>query len=199
MKIAFCDFETTGLPAWQQPSDHVCQPWIVSQSVIKRNDFDEIAQHYTLVTAGAESDPEALDAHGLTHAFLAENGQPAAEAIQDFVSLISDVDLFVSHNVHFDRRIARIAIKRFLGIDQAEAFKNTPYFCTMQAYKQMKGLKKFDKGGSLDAACQGMEIPELKPRAGKHHALDDTKRCMALFDALVMVGHGPAGYHPIAA
>lgn len=195
MIIAFADFETTAFPNWSMPHDDDSQPWTVSQGVIKRNDFKETAVHYCLVKAPAASHPDALAVHGLTADFLDENGVTPTEAVTDFLNCIHDIDLFVSHNKNFDRKILLIAISRFLGDACVKAFEDVPTFCTMSAYRSMTGAKKYN----LDAAC--FDLLGMPPRGEgvPHTSLDDARRCMALFDALVVKGHGPRGYRPKAA
>lgn len=182
MQIAFIDHETTGLPAYGKRSDDPAQPYVVSQAIRVDVNRDTIRQHYSLVIPATPSCMEAEMVHGLSQEYLERYGGFAAKAANQFWEIVRSADLIVAHNAAFDRRIARIAIKRFLGEKVADKFMAIQHFCTMQEYKKLKGIPYRGKGGSLDAACA--DILNEKPRERTHHALDDMMRCAALYYAL---------------
>ncbi len=189
MKMAFMDYETTDLPVWGKPSGDDCQPYMVSAAVIIRDNSQVIAQYHDFIAAPVESAPKAFEAHGLTKAYLDDRGTDMVQAAKDITALVQNCDYLVAHNVNFDKRILRISIKRFLDDDTAEKVKRIPHYCTMKACKDMWGLRRYDKGGTLDDCCE--KLLQMAPREGPHGALEDVNRCLALYDELVRLGHGP--------
>ena len=196
MKISFLDFETTGLPEYQKPSHDDCQPYITSMAIHtidKDMDNGKIVNRiYGLVQTPRESEPEALETHGLAKEYLDKVGMTPTQAAQMLYIATKGSDLIVAHNCAFDRRIARIAFARYISRDAADTWKEIPYYCTMVQYRRYANLRKFDKGASLEAVSQN--FLSLPPSRGHHNSYTDMHRCQMVFKKLCELGQTPDGW-----
>jgi DNA polymerase III epsilon subunit-like protein len=130
MNTLVFDTETTGLPLWNDPSDHPGQPYIVD---IAASLFDptglEIDRFDAIVKPGVPIPDELARLHGITTEIAMEQGIEMAEAHAHFMALVGNAGLIVGHNVSFDIRLARIQAARVTG----EKWDNPlPTFCTMR-------------------------------------------------------------------
>lgn len=130
MNTLVFDTETTGLPLWNDPSDHPDQPYIVD---IAASLFDptglEIDRFDAIVKPGVPIPEELARLHGITTEMAMESGIEIAEAHANLMALVDKASLIVGHNVSFDIRLARIQAARATG----EKWDNPlPTFCTMR-------------------------------------------------------------------
>jgi DNA polymerase III epsilon subunit-like protein len=130
MNVLVFDTETTGLPLWNDPSDHPDQPYIVD---IAATLFDgsglEIDRFDSIVKPGVPIPEELARLHGITTEMAMDQGIEIATAHSVLMGLIADADLIVGHNVSFDIRMARIQAVRATGNKWDNPL---PTFCTMR-------------------------------------------------------------------
>lgn len=124
------DTETTGLPLWNDPSDHPGQPHIVDLACTL---FDaaglEVASLDMIVNPGVEIPVEVARIHGITTEVAQEYGVDPREAHDQFMSLLGRAELLIGHNVSFDVRMMRILAARVTGEKWDNPLRT---FCTMR-------------------------------------------------------------------
>ena len=187
--LAF-DTETTGLPLWKEPSEHPDQPHMV-QLAAKLFDPEtrEVRESIDVLIKpdGWVIPDEVIAVHGITNERAAAEGIPEVEAIQMLLSMAMQAKELVGHNVSFDKRIARIAIKRYIGSSEpdapepeADAFKAIPEFCTMWKSRPYTKLP----GNKLPKLTEAYQHFTGKPMEGAHSAGGDVEGCMTVYFAL---------------
>lgn len=128
--ILVFDTETTGLPVWNEPSDHPDQPHVVD---IACSLFDatgcEVERFDTIINPGVEIPLEAARIHGVTTEVAQEYGVRPDVAFSAFERLVGKASLIVGHNVDFDIRMMRIMGARVTG-EKWDC--GLPKFCTMR-------------------------------------------------------------------
>ncbi len=186
----FLDTETTGLPAWKEPSDSDAQPHLVQLGAILA-DLDTgnvIASMDVIIKPDDWTIPDVtIEVHGITNELALDVGIPEEKALDMLLSLWigGRTDNFhrrVAHNRTFDQRIIRIACKRYQATPVAEEWANKDNFdCSMlMARKAMKGLPEAG-GGSLASAHLHFCGKEIE---GAHNAIVDARACMDVYLAM---------------
>lgn len=193
------DFETTGFPNFKDPSDHPNQPHIVQIGAILV-DLDTREEISVLEVIVRPTDwiipDEAAAVHGITTERALAEGIPEVEALTELLSLWGAGDKSpvprVAHNRSFDDRIARIGLKRFIGVEAADAWKSAPGHCTAilstpivkcPPTEKMKLAKRFHhKTPTLTEAYthffgEGFD--------GAHSALADCRACLRVYLAIL--------------
>lgn len=178
-KIVFYDTETTGLPDWKTPSGGENQPHIVQLGVLLVDaDTRKIIDSMDVIVkpSGWEIPQEMTDIHGITQEQALEEGIPEQEALIGFLNMCGDHDL-VAHNRTFDKRIIRIATKRYCNEDTIQhwAGNKEQHACTMLMANK---IMKIGKMPSLEEAYKHFTGKELE---GSHNALVDAKACMEIY------------------
>jgi DNA polymerase-3 subunit epsilon len=189
----FFDTETTGLPLWNQPSEDPGQPHIVqlaaklvnleTREVLKSMDVLVKPEGWSWDDSAASED-KAFQAHRITMERATAEGIPEAEAITQFLAMVDEAGEVIGHNVSFDKRMARIAIKRYLeitGPDEpspiADGFKDKPDFCTMWKSKPICRLP----GNKLPKLTEAFLHFTGKAMEGAHSADGDVDGCIAVY------------------
>lgn len=190
----FFDTETTCMILWKEPSDHPDQPHIV-QLAAKLVDLDtrEVIKSMDVLVKpeGWTSSAEALAVHGITEERATVDGIPEADAVRQFLDMAAELsveEMVIGHNVTFDQRIVRIAIKRHLDVANAvegaiqpsDVWKAVPAFCTMWKSKPHTKLPG-NKHPKLTEAYQHFIG---KPMEGAHSAGGDVDGCIAVYFAI---------------
>lgn len=213
MKPFFYDTETTGLPAFSEPSESPNQPHLVEIAAILCGDDGKVirkVQHIIKPDGWSwDESNEAFKVHGITFEQAMDEGVPEPDALYDFICLANDGDMRVAHNETFDARIMRIAMKRYgSGVDSgtsnwrelsqhgkdeiADNFAAKPKFCTMKAATRACALP-----ATPNMIAKGMgklfKNPSLAEAyrhyfgqeiTNAHRALTDAMHCMELFYAI---------------
>lgn len=124
------DTETTGLPAWKEPSDHPDQPHVVDIAwTLYGADLAEIERFDAIVNPGVIIPDAMAEIHGITTDRALAEGIAPSEVWERFVDVLSRTALIVGQNVSFDIRLMRILATRLTG----EKWDNPhPTFCTMR-------------------------------------------------------------------
>lgn len=179
-QIIFFDTETTGIPLWRERSDSAGQPHIVQIAAIKVDaETREVIEMMDVVVAPDDWEiPQVtIDIHGITNDYAADIGVPEKEAVQMFLDIWNGRD-WVSHGKSFDKRIMRIALKRWSDGLSIETWKECPAECTGQLSRPILGLKKMPK---LVEAYQHFFGRE---HDNPHTATGDAAACMQIYFAI---------------
>ena len=144
--ILVFDTETTGLPLWSKPSDHELQPHLVQLAVALCEDDTRLRAGFSLIVLpdGWSIPAEVTAVHGISEQTARAYGLPEEQVINLFLQLLHCAHLVVAHNLNFDRRILRIALKRHRP-ELADLWEAFPGFCTMEASRDRCALPPTDK------------------------------------------------------
>jgi len=187
MHALFYDTETTGIPDWGSPSEGATQPHIVQLAAILTDleTMEDVGTMNTLIIPnGWEWDDanEAFLIHGITAERARIEGIPEVEAVEKFFELWNrdDEAIRVGHNESFDRRMIRIATKRYPELAHHEhpwySVAKERSFCTAN-----KSTKAMGKRPKLAAAYLHFTGEELE---GAHDAMADAQACRSIYLAL---------------
>lgn len=179
--IDIFDTETSGIPNWKIPSDDPSQPHLVEIAALLCNEQGAVIDSYKAIIKpdGWAFDPEATAIHGITYEMAMDVGIPEIEALDGFLAIHARADLRVAHNITFDDRMIRIAIKRYHGSALADAFKvSSEKFCTCQKSREPVGLKKVPTLAEAYKHFTGEELVDA------HRAMPDAQACARIYFAL---------------
>lgn len=183
------DTETTGLPAWKDPSGADHQPHLVQLAAHLADDESrKIIQTMDVIIKPDGWDIPPLDdpanVHGITTEFAHDVGISEKLAVEMLVDMLGD-NLRVAHNTTFDNRIIRIALKRYLGDEIADKWKAGDYHCTMQQAKPIMKMPNIGRGGiKPPKLTEAYEFFMGKPLLDAHQAIADTDACLSIYWAM---------------
>lgn len=197
MKLGlFYDTETTGLPLFEQPSEHPDQPHIV-QLAASLVDFDTrktVASMNITVRPNGWSIPDDIAAiHGITNEFANDVGVPEEAAIEMFLDLWRPAAprLRIGHNEQFDARILRIGILRHFDLTGADCWKAGLAECTQQLSTPILKLPPTErmraagrnhyKSANLREAYKHFTG---RDHVDAHSAMADVQACMEVYFAI---------------
>lgn len=190
MNILFFDTETTGKTNFRAGPEHPSQPHLVQfGAILTDNRGDEIASMDVIVKPDGWTIPtEAAGIHGITTEIATEKGRPLAEVIGHFVKLARMADLFVAHNIDFDRLVIQTACYRLKApIDRlprhVDPFGGKNAYCTMKSATpicRLLGPYGF-KWPTLTEAYRHFFDREFD---GAHDAMADVRACRDIYFAL---------------
>jgi DNA polymerase III subunit epsilon len=196
--IAGWDTETTGLPKWQERSNHPDQPHIVQLAVVTcSDDGQELSAASWLVRPdGWEIPPAMTEIHGITNERALAEGLPEDEVVALWLVAQAKAKCRVAHNEQFDRRIMRIAMLRAgYQRDFVEKIEARESFCTQQ--KSHAIIKATPTHKMLAAGIMASKTPSLKDCVrhffdqeidGAHDALVDTRWTLRVYWKLREIG-----------
>jgi DNA polymerase III subunit epsilon len=192
MDILAFDTETTGLPIWKEPSDSEGQPHIVEIAALLYSPSGDLVDEFSALVKpdGWTISQEMTDIHGITQEQAMDEGIPEAEALAGYLALHDRAGLRVGHNVSFDDRILRIAIKRYgAGATQeerdalADLYKAGESYCTCWTNKPVLAIPG-PRGHKLPTLAEAYEhyfgtAPEVA-----HRARADAEACAKVYFAM---------------
>lgn len=192
-RIVFYDTETTGLPLWNQPSEHPDQPHIVQLGAC----LVDVTSRKVLSTIDVMVRPdgwlipdEAAAVHGITTEMAADLGVPESLAVEMLLDLVGDRTR-VAHNEPFDARLVRIACMRHFDPSQADAWKAGPAECTQRLATPILRIPPTDRMRAagftkFKTANLGEAVLHFtgKPLLNAHSALADVHGCMEVWFAI---------------
>lgn len=198
--ILFYDTETTGLPLFNQPSEHPDQPHIVQLAalLVDPDTRQTISSMDVIVRPNGWIIPsDVADVHGITTEHAAAVGIEEKTALDMFMALWAGPGrLRIAHNEQFDARILRIGLKRFFdrpdevlprsdewksGTAECTARLATP-ICALPPTEKMKAAKRFHhKTPNLGEAYRHFTGKELE---NAHSAMADVRACMEVYFAI---------------
>lgn len=199
----FYDTETTGLPDFKAPSDSEHQPHIVQiAAALVDLETKKVFQSIDFIVKpdGWEIPQEASDVHGITDELAEMVGLNEEACLSSFLSMNmpglnssgSIPVLRIGHNISFDDRIIRIAMKRF-GMSDAfcDKYKKAETSCTMQTAKNILKLPPTEKMKA--AGFNTYKNPNLgecykfffdKELDGAHNAMVDVQATIDVYFAI---------------
>jgi DNA polymerase-3 subunit epsilon len=143
MRLFFYDTETTGIPAFKDPSH---QPHIVqAAAIVVDADSREVIHCFTAVVKpdGWDIPAEVQAVHHITTEYASDVGIPEDLVTEAMLELWSRCDLRIGHSEQFDARILRIATKRFIKPPEiADRWKEGTSACTGQLSRPLCALPK---------------------------------------------------------
>ncbi|MEN4919407.1 3'-5' exonuclease [Achromobacter spanius] len=190
----FYDTETTGLPLFNQPSEHPDQPHIVqlAAALVDLDTRETVASLDVVVRPDGWIIPDEVAAvHGITTEHAAAVGVPESLALSLFLELWGRRTR-IAHNEQFDARIIRIAQHRAgelepelvawkNGVAECTARKATPIVKCPPTAKMIAAGRHHYKTANLGEAVQFFTG---KPLANAHSAMADVKGCMDVYFAI---------------
>ncbi|QXG34004.1 3'-5' exonuclease [Pseudomonas viridiflava] len=192
--ICVLDTETTGFPLFRDPSDDPRQPHLVDICALLYTPQGELVDSFEAMVRpdGWVIPDDVAKIHGITTEMALEQGIPEVEALGGFLRIYMQAGLRVAHNIGFDDRIMRIAIKRYIGQTAADAYKAEPGYCTAMKSKpicqlppteKMKAtnFKNSFKTPTVAEALMHFTGEEL---VGGHRARPDTEACARVYFAM---------------
>lgn len=199
----FYDTETTGLPLWSQPSSHDRQPHIV-QLAAKLVDLENYRvlsafSHISKPSGWVIPMENGAMIHGIDNFMANEFGIPESKSLSLLCDLYDKCDFVVAHNVQFDDRIIRIALKRFAPLDTiADHWKQKPRFCTAKESTSIVKLPPTEKmiasgrGGQFKKPTLSESYSFFTGRnlVGAHDALVDVDACIQIYKRICSVSRG---------
>jgi len=175
----FFDTETTGIPVWREPSDHQEQPHIVQLAALQVDiDTQKVIQSMdVIVRPDAWRIPqECIDVHGITNELAMDIGIPEPVAVDMLLALCKDKPR-VAFNAPFDKRIGRIATKRYCSEPVMDEWQGGEFICVMQMARKVMG----GKNPKLTAAYEHFTG---RPLVDAHSALADTQAAFDVYFAI---------------
>lgn len=133
-----------------------------------------------------ESDPRALEIHGLSSEFLSDKPK-FAEIFDRLVKILTSAPLVI-HNAQFDMRFLTSEFNRIGRPILTSYVLGYTNVCTLELAQRQYGRAK--GRNTLDALTQRFGAPDLRAQTGKHGALID---CLQL----VQVYRGLCGLKPL--
>lgn len=189
MLIFAYDTETTGLPAFKDPSDAPHQPHIVQvAAALVDSESRKLVAGIDLIVRpdGWEIPDETIEVHGITNDEAARVGIDESLATELVLDLWRNADLRVAHNQQFDARIMRIALKRYASEATADEWKEGSAFCTCRA-----GKPHVNANGKLPTLSEAYAHYVGGTFDGAHSARSDMEACLSVYFAMVDAGHVP--------
>lgn len=187
MSILFFDTETTGFPDFNCRARDPKQPHIVQLATIVCDDDGKETDSWNVLIKpnGWEIPEEASKVHGITTEKARAAGIDEKLAAQGLLGLIRRTALLVAHNITFDKFIARIAMRRFDLITDADDlwWKQLPTLCTMRAMTDICQIPsdyhyspyRWPKLIEAYRHCFGVGFE------GQHDALSDVRACAKIY------------------
>jgi DNA polymerase-3 subunit epsilon len=190
----FFDSETSGLPLFNDPSEDPRQPHIVQLGacLVDLDTRKTVSTLDVIVKPEGWTIPDEVAAvHGITTERAMAVGIPESLAVELLLELFRQAEYRVAHNESFDRRIVRIACKRFFdeqtcdewqsGAAQCTATLATPIMKLPPTEKMLAVGRRHPKTPNLREAYRFFTGRELE---NAHTAMADVQACMAVWFAI---------------
>ena len=205
--IMVYDFETNGLPIFNQPSDDPQQPHIVQAACVLVDGVSrqELASIDLIAKPDGWTIPDDVAAiHGITTDRAAQLGVAEIDIVAIIWGLWSRCSIRLAHNETFDARMMRIALKRYadrLGPDwDPDQWKAGQAACT--AILSQPILKLPATAAMHATGRHGSKKPKLteaykfffgKEMENAHTAMGDVRGCLSVYWAIQDWGSARAG------
>lgn len=186
------DSETSGLPAFSDPSDAPHQPHLIQLAMILQDmEGKELDRFVSIVKPGPGCimEPEAFAAHGISLERAMDEGCAPLVALDAFLEFSGKAQLMAGHNESFDRRIMRILSARHRGVKWEPT---CPSFCTMWKSKFIINLPPTER--MIATGMPGPKAPKLEEAyhyffgeklEGAHDALVDVEASLRVMWHLI--------------
>ena len=185
------DSETTGLPLWNDPSEHPDQPHLVQLAAILVDEDTRahLGQMDVIIKPDGWIIPDDVAAiHGITTERAMDEGIPEKDAFEQFIELWKRCEYRMGYNESFDARIIRIATMRYSVADIIDAWKEAPSKCAMKLAKpicKIPAPPKARRWGPYKNPTLGEAYKHLTGMdlADAHSALADTMAAIDVYFA----------------
>ncbi len=151
------DTETSGLPLWNQPSEHPDQPRVLQLHAELFN--DDTGETYATLSSIIKPEGWTVPAEitaitGITQEKAQDLGRPIGEVLPEFIDLWRRGGVRVAHNESFDMRMVRIELMRHPGfkdvmitpdISYADFWKRGEAYCTQVGSTKILNLPPTEK------------------------------------------------------
>lgn len=184
--LLFFDVETSGLPDFNKRASDPTQPHIVQlAALLTDNDGAAVETYNKIIRPDGWIIPEDVIAvHGITNEKARAIGVPEGDAARVILRMINSASVVCAHNCQFDKFIARIALRRFGLLEDAQDawWKALPTFCTMRATTDICKLP-----GKFAGKYKWPKLQEAYQHAfqrsfdGAHDALADVTACKDIY------------------
>ena len=186
MKFLVFDTETTGLPKEKNPSIYRTElwPYIIQLSYIvyctDTNEILTIENDYIRINDDVIIEEGSQEIHKISREKINDTGIPIIEALHKFNMWSNRCDLFVAHNLSFDKRMIIVE-----GIRNKIRMNVHSSYCTMKESIQLCKIEREFKDGT-----KYFKYPSLselnnhlfdKIPKNTHDALIDILICMRCF------------------
>lgn len=177
------DTETTNKADFRAPLDAAHQPHIVQLAALLIDDAEKEVMSVNLIIRpdGYEIPLEASAIHGITTEYATKVGVDIRDALLIFSSMKRAADIYVAHNIDFDRMMIGISVTRQASLKWTdESMPAAKCFCTMKAMTPICELP----------GPYGFKWPKLQEAYkhafgcgfdGAHDALADIRACAKVF------------------
>lgn len=194
--LLFYDTETTGLPMFDQPSEHPEQPHIVqlAAALIDSETRKRVAGFDLVIAPDGWTIPgEVAAIHGITTEMAKLVGVSERAAVELLLYLWARAQRRIAHNESFDARIVRIALMRYLRPEDVlhEQWKAAPSDCTqrlatpicrMPPTAKMRAVGRHHfKSANLGEAFKHFTGREM---LDAHNATADVTACIEVYFAI---------------
>jgi DNA polymerase-3 subunit epsilon len=190
--ILFFDTETNGLPDFNKRASDPTQPHIVQLAAILTADNGETLESHNVIVKpdGWEITKELSEIHGITNDKAKAIGLDQKLVIGLLLEMIKKTNLMVAHNVTFDKFMARIAMRRFGFLSDAEDvwWKGLKTFCTMKSSTDICCIPGTGRGHKWPKLSEAYEHFFKQPLENAHDALADVTACKAIYFMLTKGG-----------
>ena len=174
-QIIFFDTETTGFIKYGSRSDHPDQPHLVQLAAVLYDlELKKVVQSIDLIVKpeGWEIPEAATNVHGISTEYASEVGISEEGVIGTFIEFCHKQKR-VAYNTPFDKRIIRIAVKRYLPT-LVDMWNDAEYDCAMKQAREVIG----GKNCKLAEAYHYFTGEKLE---NAHTAMADTLACMEVY------------------
>lgn len=189
--ILFYDFETNGLPLFNEPSEDPRQPHIVQAAaklVIPESRRCVASLNYIARPDGWTIPEEVTEVHGISTDTATSVGVDERYIVDALIVLWNMAEFRVAHNETFDARIMRIALKRFVGPVFADTWKGGKSECTAllstpicklpPTERMMASGRRSFKKPRLEEAYEHFTGAKME---NAHQALADVDACETIY------------------
>lgn len=186
MSLLFLDCETTGLADFNKRARDPSQPHIVQLAAILTDEDGREREGHNMIVRpdGWDIPKEASDVHGITNEIATEFGLSERQVAAIFLIMLKKAKLLIAHNLQFDKFIARIAMRRYDLITDADDawWKAFPTFCTMRAMTDICKLPgKFEGKFKWPKMQEAYFTAFGKTYDGAHDAMADLRACKDVY------------------
>jgi DNA polymerase III epsilon subunit-like protein len=199
-RIMIFDVETSGLlPKTRQGVALTDLPHILQITfVIFDTQYWRIVKSvdlYIKIAENVEISPLITDLTGITRE-MCDQGVPIEKAMHEFYQEYVQCDVFVAHNIHFDREMVRVEMERCVDKGKAQSDYSQVFnedvmkqqqkstFCTMRVGRNLCKIERMGKNGVYFKSPKLVELYEhlfgMTP-LGLHSSLVDTYVCLRCF------------------
>ncbi len=155
MRIAFIDLETTGLPKQPRFDEYYSYTQLkfydnarIVQIAVVIYDIDEttnterkrVTEHtYIIKPDGFEIRNSHI--HRISHAMALFAGVPFKEVMEKIMPDLFACDVFIAHNILFDRNVLLSELHRYNMINIIYKINSMKYFCTSKGCKNITKIR----------------------------------------------------------